>query len=136
MKEPKGVEVVETKENEPAISLNQLNKQTVDFKGRPVKAKEAPKQTERPRIEPPPIRDRQAPKVEDQVVKPTQQVPKKTESAPIMPPPPPKIEEIVKAKPVPAEAPAPAKPAVSVNLLDQFKDSDSKNIKEGEDVEL
>jgi len=125
---------VEEEKVTPTISLSHLNKQTVDFKGRPIRdgkasfassfakasedkkateAKEMPK-VERPRIEPPPIRTAPAVELKE------------------------KVEPEI--KPETAGSQPVQKPKSAVNLLEQFEgpDSnlDSKDIKEGEEVEL
>jgi CxxC-x17-CxxC domain-containing protein len=132
IKAPKAVEVVDETVTTPSVSLAQLNKQTVDFKGRPVKQKESPQQTARPRIEPPPIRERQSQKTEVQPIKNMQPVSKKLATLPIMPAPP---KAMPIEKPEPKEVSAPVKNTASVNLLDQFGGED-QGVKAGEEVEL
>jgi CxxC-x17-CxxC domain-containing protein len=114
----------------PTISLSQLNKRTFDFKGKPFKEgkdgsrREVPK-SERPRIEPPAIRD----------IKP--------EKTRIEPPP---IREANKKNEDSEEGmnnndnhnnENPKVKQASVDLLQQFGQADNKkDINEGEEVEL
>jgi CxxC-x17-CxxC domain-containing protein len=171
----------ETEEKQaPTISLAQLNTQTVDFKGRPIKdgkeghegkdglRRETPK-VERPRVEPPPIRT--APKAVETKVEPKKEEVKpevkqeittpKIERPRVVPPPikQPEPKKVIEPKAqvqeiVPRESEetilgdqeiitaqeAPKSKAGSVDFLQQFSGSDSKSdskdIKEGEEVEL
>jgi CxxC-x17-CxxC domain-containing protein len=156
IKPEQAVEASEEKAATPAISLAEIGKQTVDFKGRAVK--EVPKKeiapAERPRIEPPPIRDGKdgkedkegirrdiskeaRPRIEPPVIRQPEKkitiepkVPAKAEAKPV------EDESIFGEQEIPSIQEAPKKKQGAVDLLQQFGKSDNKEIKQGEEIEL
>ncbi|MCX6740199.1 MAG: type IV secretion system DNA-binding domain-containing protein [Candidatus Parcubacteria bacterium] len=152
IKAPKAMEVSEEKEAVPTVSLDQLNKQTVDFKGRPLaktsQREEKPKQPalkeDRPRIEPPPIRTAPKPESQSEDLKAESKEKAPRQKQPRVEIPPirtaPKSEPKIETKTESNEgvsAPQPLKKTQgSVNLIEQLGQEDSGEVKEGEEVEL
>lgn len=139
------VEVSEVKAEEvPAVSLAQINKQTVDFKGRAVKeVKKEVRSTknmevkdtlkaERPRIEPPPIRQPQIPQTTPVAQAKEKIIAAKEEAAN----PSADAEGILGEQEIPIIEKAPKPKLAAVDLMKDFGPKQSKEIKEGEEIEL